>query len=220
MTDSISSRLALYSAATGLLAAGSAQAAPVQSTASFTLVNEVENTSVSQLIDIDGDGTDDFQLQVILRPPGDCNFGETGEVVLADAYGGNTSYYAGLVSGDPIAGDLGGSGESTYNYLTTCSGGYGSETFPSAGEGTRGFVGVSFQIDGATHYGYLELEVRQGSLIADLISACYNDNPGDPIAAGACVREVVGVPIGGLIPLTLGVLTVGAFAVRRRRRQH
>jgi len=211
---STQSRLALYSAAVGLMAAGGAQAAPTQSSVSFTLIGTSENPNQTQSFDIDGDGTDDFSLTVSFNES--CETGEAGEVRLNDEYAGNASFYAGLAGGTTVSDGL---GESTddYNthYLVTCSG-WGEETFPTVNGGTRGYVGVKFMIDGQPHFGSLDISTRQGSLIAQLNGACYESEPNTPLAAGACVQAV---PVGGLLPMGLGLLALGAGALYRRNKR-
>ena len=69
------------------------------------------------------------------------------------------------------------------------------------------------------HYGYLDVEVTGGSngVVTTVHGACYESNPNQAITAGVCEKKVEPVPVGGLVPLSLGVLVMGAAALRRRR---
>lgn len=214
---SVDTRLAVYTAVAGALAAGAAHAAPTPSpNAPATLTDTtVNNSGVSLPFDIDGDGNTDFNLYVEWR--NDCGINPPGQIRLngqaPTAFARDTSGYAGMITpGTSI-----GSGQ-TYDVSTPLQLCYSDQgNFPAP---SRGLVGVSFQIQGATHYAYLDIETATSSLEATIHEACYESEPRTSIQAGTKCRETAAIPVGGAIPLTLGVLALGAAALRRRRRLH
>lgn len=231
MTDTAVSRdmqkrLALYSGIAGALVAGTAQAAPTQSPSGslpLTVTADETDSSNSNYLDVDGDSFLDLQLSVVYQD--DCvvatqgyayfdGFEYGGDIVIVD------QYYAGMIS--PGASISGASDFDSYAYLFGCR--YGVDNagvdpgpFPPP---SRGFVGVRFDRSGETHYGYLDVETFEGSVGVTVHSACFESVPDTAIAAGACnPQRIAPVPVGGLIPLSLGVLALGGMAIRRRRLQ-
>jgi hypothetical protein len=206
-------RLAMYSAIAGALVAGSAHAAVVKSpNVPFSLSDDtLDNGGTSTYFDIDGDGQDDFNLYVDYRS--DCSenaYGTIGFYGQNGAQIAESDYYAGMISpGTDIPGALNFS--STGNLLG-CWAGPG-EFVPPA----RGFVAVSFMSGGNLHYGYLDVETWEGSLGVTFHAAYFEDVPETPLRAS---DRTSSIPVGGAIPLTLGVLALGAAALRRRRTQH
>jgi len=223
-------KLALYSTAFGLVASGGANGAPTSSAASFTLELDADLTTDERSFDIDGDEIDDFSLY--------GNFGETCEysanrVELRPQYFGNVSYYAGLVAGDTVNSGPG----SAYLSLMGCFGprpNMGEVLLEGDGQSARGYVGVRFYSSstGDYHFGYLDIEVREGSLILELAGACFESEPDTPLevgaGTGACASPSNGdsvaptaVPVGvGTLPLGLGLLALGAGSLYRRKRLH
>ncbi len=224
-TENTQQRLAIYSAIAGVLTAGAAHAAPTASPLDFPLnVEDTDGGYASQSIDIDIDdnGQIDFTISVDFRSGNSsCNYG-SGPISFAGSYGGSVSvdpsnYYAGMISsGESIS--SAGIWSEYYTGLTGCY--YDTGNWPAP---SRGFLGVRFTRGNDTHYGYLELETYEGSLGVNIIEACFESDPDTAIEAGSCPEErttSVPVPVGGAIPLTLGLLAIGAAALRRRRRQH
>lgn len=78
-----------------------------------------------------------------------------------------------------------------------------------------GYVGVSFDISGNTHYGWLEILIaRDGGRPSELsvLSGAYEDVAGVDIAAGA-------IPEPASVGMGLGLLALGAAGVRRMRQR-
>jgi hypothetical protein len=217
--NNIDTRLAMYTLAAGALVAGNVQAVPTKSTSSFPV--SAENSSVQ--IFINDDAFHDFTLSSTTNLS--CTFNDGfAQLTRNPSYAGGVLYhsnpeYAGMISAGSSV-----SGSSTFSnppYLVTC--GTNSGEFPVP---TRGFVGVKFQNEnGQTFYGYLDVETRAGSLISTIHGACYENYPDTPIELDACdLRHrdnpinPIAVPVGGLIPMSLAVLALGAAASRRRRR--
>ena len=227
--------LALYSTAFGLVASGGATAAPTSSEASFTLVADDGASYGIITFDIDGDEIDDFRLSASFRGnESSCEF--PGSVFLSyEGYGGNVSYYAGLVAGDSVDSSLPGTGYYSSQELMNCNGPtgpYGEPSLSGDGQSARGYVGVRFLSGDNFHYGYLDIEVRQGSVIAELVGACFESESDTPLevgaGTGACASPSNGdavaptaVPVGvGALPLGLGLLALGAGSLYRRKRLH
>ncbi|NND43682.1 MAG: hypothetical protein HKN58_00050 [Xanthomonadales bacterium] len=223
----LNKRLALYTGIAGALVAGTAQAAPTPSTSpDFPLtLNASDSDSFDDTsFDVDGAGDEDFQFY--LNYNGDCDIaGALGYSYLSDlGYGGSIAivdqYYAGMISpGTPLPGSQ---DFDSYAYLFGCN--YGVDNadtdpgpFPPA---SRGFVGIRFEVDSNTHYGYLDVETFDGaqSIGVTIHSACFESTPDTTIVVGACdPQRIAPVPVGGLIPLSLGVLALGGMALRRRK---
>lgn len=223
---------ALYSTAFGLVASGGAIAAPTSSEASFTLEADDGDRYVNRTFDIDGDEIDDFRLSASFYSfENSCEF--PGEVFLTYQTSGNGTYYGGLVAGDSVDSGLG-NPESSQR-LMGCSGPseyLGEPTLSGDSQSARGYVGVRFLSGDNYHYGYVDIEVRQGSVIAELVGACFESEPNTPLevgaGTGACASPSNGdavaptaVPVGvGALPLGLGLLALGAGSLYRRKRLH
>lgn len=217
-------RLALYSSIAGALVAGTAQAAPTQSTSlSLPLTVTADETTPgnSNFLDIDGDFA--LDLELVLRYDDECVVDTQGYAYFnSNVYGGNVvegdQYYAGMIA--PGTSISGASQFSGYGFLFGCRYGVNNEgldpgPFPPP---SRGFVGVRFMRGENTHYGYLDVETFEGSVGVTVHSACYESVPNTAIRVGACdPEETVPVPVGGLIPLSLGILAMGGMALRRRK---
>jgi MYXO-CTERM domain-containing protein len=210
------SRLAIYTVIAGALTAATAVAAPTQSPLTFPLnVEDTTDDSSYEVVEIDinDDGTTDFELRA--RFSTTCNFND-GNLYFQGQNGGQveitTNNYAGMIApGASISGAL---TFSSYSYLAGCGSEPGNYPPPS-----RGTVAVKFMNGADTHYGYLKVETYAGSIGANVLNACFESDPDTPIDAGACTPPTP-VPVGGAVPLALGVLTMGAAALRRRRRRH
>jgi len=112
------------------------------------------------------------------------------QAVLGSRYlsGGVPTYYSGFASGP--------GGPSGHNAVAP---------------GTPAFVGFRFTLNGATHFGWLQLSVGPGSI--DFISAAYENTPGAAIAAGAIPEP------SSLAMLAMGAVGVAGLTVARRRRR-
>lgn len=223
----LKNRLTLYSGIAGALVAGSAHAVPTEST-SADLPLTIEDTtddfdSAGASFDVDGDGVDDFNGTVVFRT--DCMYNDGYAYLSNDVGNGYMAssgpfYYAGMVSpGTNISGAS--DWDSSFRYFFGCTDGDSEgEEFPVA---SRGFVGIRFERNAGadTHYGYMDVETFAGSVGVTVHSVCFESEPDTAIEVGACFpARIAPVPVGGLIPLSLGVLALGGMALRRRKTQH
>jgi hypothetical protein len=230
----ITQRLSLYTtAAAGAVFASGVCAATTPSPnapASFTVP---DGTSDTLEFDIDGDGTVDLQFYASAASAGDpCEYPATnpgyayvqgldGNEIAREDYGG----YASLVSGSFPAG-----GESTSSFapFLSCqySDGEDQATFEvgPGGVSNSGFVGVQFASGGETLNAVLQMQFEEGSLTTNIVYACYNTTPGEPVNTDECVilsggGSPTAVPAGKLaVPLSLGLLALGGLALYRRQR--
>jgi hypothetical protein len=90
------------------------------------------------------------------------------------------------------------------------------------GKGTSGFLGLKFQIDGQTHYGWAQISIFTTEPFRGMVMGyAYNTVPDEPIRAGQTSEESF---IGEMAPqpATLGLLALGAPGVdiwRPRKRE-
>jgi hypothetical protein len=100
-----------------------------------------------------------------------------------------------------------------YANLITCLNGSGGYTVAGRFAGQRAYIGVEFDIDGATHYGWIDIAVATYSPGGTLYGWGYETVPGVSILAGAAVPE----------PSTLHLIAIGAAACllppRRKERE-
>lgn len=210
-------QLTFYSLAAGAMAAGAAHAAPTPSPNAPASFTTPDNSQQTVGFDMDGDGTDDFEFSVSAEDdctdnrPGLVNLlllDESSVAMATDGFG----YAANVAPGATVPGSLDFPDfTSSQNYLLGCDN--NQEEF-SVGE--AGFLGVQFESGGNTHNGYIQVEFGEGSIITNILEACYEDVPGAPILVGACNTSPI--PVNGVvIPLTLSLLAMGGLALRRRR---
>lgn len=214
-------KLGLYGLAAGVITAGSAQAAPTPSPNILTLSVQ-DGFSVSAPFDINNDGVDDFEIDVFASAT--CDSGQQGTVRLSGQGDPDFSarfaridedqyYAANISSGEAIPGTF---AFNDFVHLLGCNDFSNQENAQFQDLGT-GFVGLSFEAAGNTHFGFLEVELIEGSLTLNVLSACYEDQPGVPLQAGQCF--VPSIPVNGVvIPLTLSLMALGGLALRRRQR--
>lgn len=245
-------RLALYTSAAGAgVMAGSAMAAPVDANVSIDLTVSSDGSgdffSEEFDIDITGNGITDFTLSVRDRSDDDnpdSPLVNCGTVRLVpNAYAGaaiaiagdddpEAAGYAALIAGGAQVGpdlDFGVDGQpfpsstSASTLFESCGRSEGNEV-GNFDEGTRGFVGLRFELDGNTHYGVGDVQVRRDSTTGEIFSICFEDTPDTPIGTDACDDPEppgpgpIAVPVGGAVPLGLLLFAAGAAALHRRRR--
>ena len=233
-------RLLSYTVAAGasLFAAGGAFADLIDANVNVTISAGPVSDTDSVLIDLDNDGTDDFEFRVNTGQSdsqGYCGLVELSNVNFAgDDFGGTTAYAAPIAAGTPI-------GESTdfqefdAFIFTNCV-----DAFFQAGNfelDERGFVG--FRIpdgSGSFNFGYFDVEIQANDEESDrgigpigdrpgltgiIRSAIFEEDPDTAVPAGTPITPptpAVGVPIGGAAPLGLLLFAAGAAALRRRNR--
>lgn len=81
--------------------------------------------------------------------------------------------------------------------------------------GQSGFLGVRFQWNGNTHYGWIEADGNATATVLTISQWAYNDIPGEGILAG----QPTAVPEPASWPVGLGLLALGAAGVTQYRRQ-
>ncbi|GEM_PF-3460507 len=215
-------RLAYYTVAAGAgMIAGSASAAPVNANINITVTAE-EGGFEFESFDVDGDSNLDFQLQVSLGSS-DGYGGYCGEVVLsAQNESGWTAYAQPITPGTQIDETFDYTG---YNWL------YEGCPFSEPGFfdlNERGFIGFRIPAGvvptgeqaGSWHYGYMDVEVAEGSLSGIIHEVWYEATPDTPITVPRGTPEINfrSVPVGGALPLGLLIFAAGAAALRRRNR--
>ena len=234
-------RLSLYSVAAGAgaLAGGSAFADTVE-TGIFVEVSVGPGGFETEMIDVNGDGIDNFELRVSNNDFSYCGAvrlrGESSQDgVLDDADIDDFESYAALIGeGDSI-----GPGDDFDSYSTLFGDCYSPDgNFPPT---TRGFIGFQFEAglavasegvgdsqtqgDIAIHFGYADVEVSGDGTsghTATIHNMWFEDQPNTPITIPMGEpepeREAIGVPVGGAVPLGLLLFAAGAMALRRRSR--
>jgi len=164
-----------------LAAAASAQATLIDS----ATVTETPVTSDMNLaIDIDGDGVEDF----VLFANSDDNYlalnhAAAGSLSLGDAASPN--YVTALQPGDSVGLNTPPGTYNTDGYI------WSSLDSNLGGLGTT-YVGVTFEIDSASHYGWLEFNFPNADVYdsGELVAAAYQSVPGAD--APIPVPEIVG----------------------------
>jgi len=217
-TDQLNKRVVLYTAIAGTLCSGAALANPTLSVQnsglSFTVSDQ--NTNGYAYFDIDGDGVDDFYLGTWWSGS-DCDYSPGASMLQGIVHQNNQMLtddddYGGMISaGSSVPGTL----DPVQYQLNFAFCDIATDFAPD----TSGYAGFQFDINGNTHYGYVRIGTTQSDdhLTTTFHEVCYESTPGAPIEAGDC-GVTRGVPVGGLIPISLGVLALGASALRRRRK--
>jgi hypothetical protein len=184
------------------LAASSAEAAIISSGVVDVVVNEITANSPGIDLDIDGNSSVDFNFTSLS--------GKAGGAM--DAYGENG---AGFVGGAGTIDNL------PVNELVNADDEYNSGAFMTHGQqleswnspNDHGYLGVSFLIDGSTHYGWVEVTANS-TLEIVLNQWAYEDTPTNGILTGAVPEPTTGF----LMLLGLFLAGMGLRFGRRRRR--
>ena len=93
-------------------------------------------------------------------------------------------------------------GSTGYSTLIVCLSGSGGYTCAGRFPGHRAYMGVEFDIAGATHYGWIDLRVAPDNPYAEIYGWAYETEPGVSIIAGAIPE-----------PATIFLLLGGVLAV-------
>ena len=183
------------------------------------LVLWTEWTSQYEPLDLNGDGITDYVFgaaigfvgvrseednQYLIWPSGGPNIGGDIEPLVE-------GFEIGPDSGDDSWMEWFGDGVG-YDNLITCLSGAGGPGCVGRFAGQRAYVGVEFEIDGAMHYGWINLYVSSISAYGQIYGWGYETEPGVSIPAGA-----VAIPE----PSTIALLAAGGLllALRRKRRE-
>ena len=210
-----------YSAAAGAvltIGAGAAEAVAVKTTLGTP---ETVVTGGFLDIDIDGGGTDDFDF-FLGSNPNEKNAGvwagtyfstNFNNSVLANLYAEAVSFG----SSAPISSALSGV---TGNHFALL----GKLFYPEYGTysygnfvGSSGFLGVSFDIGGSTHYGWVDLALNSNATELTINGWGYETVAGVGIQAGAGEESNPVPEPATLVTLAMGV--AGIYAWRRNRKR-
>lgn len=82
-------------------------------------------------------------------------------------------------------GELDWYGSTGYSTLIQCLSGSGGYTCAGRFPGQHAYMGVEFDIEGATHYGWIDLYVAEYGPYAEIYGWAYETQPGVSILAGA-----------------------------------
>lgn len=226
-TTSIQKRLAMYTSAAGAtVVAGGAMAEVIDANISETVT--ASNGSDSVMIDVNGDGTDNFQFWVLDNAYGGSDGYGCGSVAFwaqgtdngiayDDSLDDFEAYAALIAEGSQVDASLDFNTAGGTTYL------WGScyEPHESLAPGNRGFIGFQFEASGDIHYGYADVEVQEGSHTGIIHAVFYESDSDTPIRIGQEreQHDALPIPVGGAIPLGLLLFAAGATALRRRNRQ-
>ena len=194
-------------------------AAPIVVSGNFT-------TPATASIDMNGDGNADFYVSArtttsfamggFIYGPGSNNV--VGELSSGSFFYTAANLSAGFVVGPTLPAGFSSNGSGTLAYPANS---WGNFIAPD-----NGFAGVSFDIAGATHYGWIELSTSGGgglppanaNGVVTIEGFCYETTAGASIVTGE--RDTI-VPTMGewaLISLNLLLMIFGVVAVRQRGR--
>lgn len=171
-------------------------------------------------IDFDGDGNVDVNMRAATwLGSGYIEVQENGNAVMGSA--GVYIYPYNLAMNDPV-GPAGNFYTSGIMLLNT-----GSFAGNFLAPNNQGYFGVRFDIGGATHYGWVEVDVVSAGQV-DILGFAYEDTPDTEILAGDTGGG--GGPVGpggaaiptmsewGLITFALSMMTFGMLAIGRSKR--
>jgi hypothetical protein len=224
-------RLNMYSIAAGAAGVGLlALAQPANAEIVYTPANVTISTRgvTSYALDLSGSGTTDFFLSAVSRESVDTSGGTSRLIARAAArsnavvgYGGDA---AALTAGQHIAAGRKFKGSMLASLHTFI----GTEfTFRGQWVNVKDrYLGLEFQIDGQTHYGWARLSVVGKTMTAKLTGYAYETTPDTPIVAG----KTSGTDAASLSPTdapileadahgaSLGALALGASSLSAGRR--
>jgi hypothetical protein len=218
-------KLSVYAVASGAFlaasAAGSARAGIIYSPQTNVPIQNLYGGGTATYFSFTGSATPDVTLGAASGAdlPGTGSFlvASTGQGVSLVSGG-----YSPIDSGVPFGSMLGSfttiSGTSTFG--ATNSGyklGKNKTGAPVLGDwayGGIGFLGVSFQLDGQTHYGWIELAINPSTLTGTLIEGAYESDPNTPIITPQAIPEPSSLGLG---LLALGAVGVGALHRSRKK---
>jgi hypothetical protein len=222
----------MYSVAAGAAGVGLlALAQPANAEIVYTPANVTISTRgvASYALDLSGSGTTDFFLSAVSKESVDTSGGTSRLIARAAArsngvvgYGGNA---AALTAGQHIDAQRKFKGSMMASLRTFI----GTEfTFRGQWVNVKDrYLGLEFQIDGETHYGWARLSVVGKTMTAKLTGYAYETTADTPIAAGKTsgtdTASLSPIPVPGLQArahlASLGALAAGASALSAWRRE-
>ncbi|OUR98176.1 hypothetical protein A9Q86_14055 [Flavobacteriales bacterium 33_180_T64] len=135
------------------------------------------------MIDLDGNGTDDFQIRNELSTSNLYIDPLTASNDVLGSGGATYAYPFVLNNGDAIS-----SGTTPWNN-NGFAGGFQSLNYSSCSIGnwcdiTDGYIGLRFNISGNTHYGWVRLDVDSSGNVWTVKDLAYSDTPNTALTAG------------------------------------
>lgn len=201
-----------------------AEAAPIYFTGPNVVYRADASTPTSDTpIDIDGDGNDDYRLSLSVW--GSHPFPTTAQA-LWYSLGTNAVAFDRSIGLVPSVGMIGpASNFETFSTLVKDTEGFsGGYPWPNNGVMNPGFIGLRFQTNGQTHYGWASVGVNvsaySGLAEAKVHGWAYEQTPDTAIAASMPTAEVDATPLPEPSTMALFALgSAGVAAFRRRRQQ-
>ncbi|OIQ29915.1 MAG: hypothetical protein BM564_03840 [Bacteroidetes bacterium MedPE-SWsnd-G2] len=188
ITPKFSNQLAKYSALSVAMIAGADAMGQIE----YTDINPDEGGDITYQLDIDNNGVDDFNianlygnllLNFYFSPPAGNSFINT-----TSSAGGLGSYPTGLDMGDAISsGNTGWASGNVYNWMGTWDNINGCMRANAEFCGAVGdkYLGLKFDVDGATHYGWARIGAINGSTTNwSIKDYAYNTTADEAINAG------------------------------------
>ena len=178
----------------------------------FTIVAAPGTPGAFRYEDLNDDGIDDLKFVVVSASFSVGRAEGTGSMIAASVVNSAQPLAAGaVIGGDPSSGGFGlwdvGTIPVTGILLESCLGGCFGEWVDSFGDGVRAYLGVRFEAEDGTHFGWVDLETSGRGVGGYVWRYAYESEPGVPIVAGA-------IPEASTILLIL--LGLALLAVRRR----
>ena len=225
VSGALEHRLNLYSMAATAAGVGLLTlASPAQAWIVFTPANIRITPSHKLLIDLNHDGTKDFEL--VDEAAGSSDFLEIKALRAGNALAqanGDCNPSVGVAA--LRAGALIGKGR-TFSHNLYCMAQYigadGGSLGPWAGGVANRFVGARFVINGKEHFGWIRLSVSKAPFVAHMTGYAYETIPGKSIIAGKTLdsAEVSGIhATSDEAPASLGALAMGSSGLSIWRRE-
>jgi len=228
-SQQFNARLQMYSLAAGATGAGLLALA---SSASAEIVYTPANVTITEsrlhnyALDVNHDGTADFSINATFET--NHRSGGNSVIFVKPATGNGAVGYRGsalaLMAGQRI-----GSGRKFAGQVMATIFFFGEYPYGYGGQWSKvknRYLGLQFQIDGQTHYGWARLSVGGSSLEAILTGYAYETIPNTPIVAGKTSGTDVASPVyekqgivGERCSATLAALALGAPALPFWRRE-
>lgn len=194
-------KLAAYSAMAGAFVAVGANEANAT-----VVYNDITDVTIdlggAAALDMDENGTTDFLFMNVANSAGNWTFAQVIGYWSAYSYGAPSNmivgytgpilpYGSALNNGDSIGPDANFL-SNTYNLVFLASI-YSSVTYGPFANTTDKYMGVSFSIDGAVHYGWVRLDVSVGPVSVTIKDLAYDDVADAAIDAGQTTGGGVGI---------------------------